>query len=168
MTSARLKWAALAALAACAVSCTKPAGATQGTTPAGQTPITGDSKTLDVSGSYWPIVLENVDHLAREEGHVLVYGPSKGIVVDVPSDTDMSQPNPSWRLVTENNAGDTRRVTFTHATSLEEFSIDLPKSPAELHYGAFLLHSGGSVLIFAWGEEWHSYWGYVTIRETSR
>ncbi len=167
MTSARVGVAGLVVLAATATSCTRSAGASQDGSRASGGTIVGESKTLDVSGTYAPLVLDSVDHLAREDGKVLVYGPTNGVVVEVPADTDTSQPNPAWRLVTESDAGASRRVTFTHDMSLEDFSIELPKSPAELHYGAFLSRDGGSILIFAWGEGFRSYWGWVTIRSKS-
>jgi hypothetical protein len=163
MTSAPVKTALVLALAAATAAC-HTVGASQAGA-ASDHAIVGESKTLEVSGQYAPLVLDEVDHLAREDGKVLVYGSSKGVPVHVPDDTDVSQPNLAWRLVTESNLGETRRVTFTHDMSLEDFSIELPKSDDELHYGAFLSKQGGSILIFAWGSHFQSYWGYVTIRK---
>lgn len=130
-------------------------------------PIAGESPTLRVAGRYEPLAIDRVDRLAREDGAVVVKGSTGSVPIDVPPEIDLSQPNPSWRLVTETAAGDTRRLTFTHGTTLDEFSIALPASTAELHYGAFLSTGGGSVLVFAWGGDSRCYWGYVTITRSA-
>lgn len=149
------------AVATLTSACTRPA-AQQEPAPASGT-FAGESTSYEVRGSYEPIVIEQVDRLARENGDVVVRGPTTSVPVELPALVDRSQPNPAWRLVTETAQGNMRRVTFTHDTSLEEVSFALPASQAELHYGAFLSKEGGSVLVFAWGRDWHCYWGYAIL-----
>jgi hypothetical protein len=159
-TTRRLVCAAVLACsaAACAGSAANQAG------PSGSVAITGEAEKFDVAGAYQPLAIDRVDGLGRENGRVVVKGPSGNVPIDVPDTVDMSQPNSAWRLVTESNVDDERRLTFTHETTLDNFTIGVPASQAELHYGAFLSKEGGSVLIFAWGDEGHCDWGYVTVK----
>ncbi len=153
----------LAALLACAaIGCARSAANQAG--PSGPVVITGESEKFDVAGAYQALAIDRVDGLGRENGGVVVKGPSGSVPIDVPNTTDMSQPNSAWRLVTESNVDEQRHLTFTHETTLDNFTIAVPSSQAELHYGAFLSKEGGSVLIFAWGDEGRCFWGYVTVK----
>jgi hypothetical protein len=156
----------LAAVLACAATSCAGRAADQ-TGPDGSTPITGVSEKFDVSGVYQPIAIDRVDGLGRENGRVIVKGPSGNVPIDVPANVDMTQPNQAWRLVTESTRDGRRYLTFTHETTLDNFTIDVPDTEGEMHYGAFLAKDGGSVLIIAWGVDGHSYWGWVTVKAKS-
>jgi hypothetical protein len=169
MTSIRLQFIRaplIAAALACAAGACSTPSANQTSSPDSGT-FTGESAKLDVSGAYQPLAIDQVDGFAREDGRIVVRGPSGRVPLDVPAIVDQSQPNPAWRLVTESNRDGQRHLTFTHETSLDDFTIALPASQAELHYGAFLSTEGGSVLLFAWGDGGHCYWGYATIKARS-
>jgi hypothetical protein len=166
MTRARAARILLPVFVAAQASCVNASGAKASGNEAAAQELVGQSDNLDVAGLYEPIVLDRVDHLSRNEDKVVVNGTSgSGVTVDLPREADTSQPNPRWRLVTESTAGNRRLVTFTHETTLDQFTIELPPGDAEIHYGAFLGRSGGDVMVFAWGENWRCYWGYVTIRK---
>jgi hypothetical protein len=126
-------------------------------------PVTGSSKTVTVRGEYAPVALDRVTGLALENGRLVIRGPSTNVTVDPPASADPAKPVRGWALVTESTSGDTRSLTFTHETTLDDFTIDLPASDAELHYGVLAGRTGGEVMVFAWGEESRSYWGHVTI-----
>jgi len=156
----------LAAVLACAAASCAGRAANQ-TPPDGATPIAGESEKFDVSGVYQPITIDRVDGLGRENGRVIVKGPAGNVPIDVPATVDMTQPNQAWRLVTESTRDGQRYLTFTHETTLDNFTIHVPDTAGEMHYGAFLATDGGSVLIIAWGDEGHSYWGWVTVKAKS-
>jgi hypothetical protein len=126
--------------------------------------LEGESKTHVVRGEYARVALPQVDGLALANGKLVVRGGSESVTIDPPASADPAQPNRRWTLVTESAATGKRVVTFTHETSIEEFTIELPESEAELHYGALASRAGGDVLVFAWGADSRSYWGYVTIK----
>ena len=54
-------------------------------------------------------------------------------------------------------------MTFTHETTLDDFTLELPASDAPLRYGSLAGTNGDDVLVFAWGENSQSFWGWVTI-----
>ncbi len=166
MTSAAARWIALPLLVLLPAGCSKApeAKAAGEEVAAGQVRLVGESDKYDVTGMYEPIVLDSVEHLSRNEDKVMVNGPHGGVAVTLPSDADTSQPNSRWRLVSETDNDKGRLVTFTHESTLDQFAIQLPPSDAELHSGAFLDRKGGDVMVFAWGENGHCYWGYVTVK----
>jgi hypothetical protein len=131
--------------------------------PSGPVAIIGESKTHDVRGEFRPIALDRVVGLALEDGKVVVRGPSGTVALELPASADTSRPNPGWVLVSEADMGDKRLVSFTHQTSVEDFSLVLPPGQAELRYGAFSGRNGGDVLVFAWGDSAPSHAGYVEI-----
>ena len=59
-------------------------------------------------------------------------------------------------------------MTFTHETTLDDFTLDLPASDAPLRYGTLGGRSGDDVLVFAWGENSKSFWGWVTISRNKK
>lgn len=128
--------------------------------------LTGSSQTLAVRGEYASVALDRVDALTIDGGklRLLVRGGSNSVTLDPPASADPAQPNRHWALVTESTNGGKRVVTFTHDMSLDDFTIELPPSDADLHYGALASRTGGDVLVLAWGANGRSYWGYVSIR----
>jgi hypothetical protein len=124
--------------------------------------IVGTSETLIVRGSYSPVTIDRVDRLSIESGKLVLHG-SSAVPVELPPSAAPDQPNPHWTLVTESESGITRQLTFTHETSLEEFTIELPASEAPVRYGGLSGRDGNDVLVLAWGEGSRSYHADLTI-----
>jgi hypothetical protein len=134
---------------------------------ADRAPITGASPTLTVRGEYASVDLDRVDGMSLRDGRLALRGSSKSVSVELPSVADQAKPQRGWALVTETAGSDKRTVTFTHETTLDDFSIDLPASDAPFYYGGLSGRNGEDVLVFAWGAGSQSYWGYVTIGRQS-
>jgi hypothetical protein len=130
---------------------------------ADRAPLTGESKTLTVRGEYALVALDQIDGIAIRDGRLALRGSSATTSVDLPSMADPSKAGRGWALVTETAAGGQRSVTFTHETTLDDFTLELPASDAQLRYGTLGGRNGEDVLVFAWGERSRSYWGWVTI-----
>jgi hypothetical protein len=126
-------------------------------------PLKGQSKTLTVRGEYVTVALDQVEGMSLRDGRLALRGTSTTMLVDLPPDADTTKAGRGWALVTETAAGDRRALTFTHETTLDEFMIELPASDAPLRYGSLGGRSGDDLLVFAWGTNRRSYWGYVTI-----
>jgi hypothetical protein len=127
-------------------------------------PLTGSSKTLTVRGEYSAVALGEIAGMALQDGKLALRDASKNTVtVDLPPTADPTKPGRGWSLVTEANANDHRMVTFTHETTLDDFTLDLPASDAPLRYGSLGGKTEADVLVFAWGENSKSFWGFVTI-----
>jgi hypothetical protein len=127
-------------------------------------PLTGSSKTLTVRGEYSAVALDEIAGMALQDGKLALRDASKKtVIVDLPPMADPAQAGRGWSLVTEAAANDQRTVTFTHETTLDDFTLDLPASGAPLRYGSLGAKSEGDVLVFAWGEGSKSFWGWVTI-----
>jgi hypothetical protein len=129
----------------------------------GPTSLTGSSKTLTVSGQYAPVAIEHIDRLAVDGGSLVLHGSSATVTVPLPPGAGQPKPGNQWVLVTEGKTEGKRTLTFTHEQSLDDFTIELPVSDADLRYGTLGGTAGGEVLVFAWGKDSRSYWGYVTI-----
>jgi hypothetical protein len=130
--------------------------------PAGPAAVEGDSKTLLVQGQYMPVTLDRVDRLSLKEGKLVLHG-GTDVTVDLPATADSTRLVRHWALITETNADVKRSLTFTHEEKLDDFTIELPPSDAPVRHGGFAGKDGADVLVFAWGAESQSYWGYVTI-----
>lgn len=130
---------------------------------ADRAPLTGTSKTLTVRGEYNAVALDRIDGMSIRDGRLALRGSATTTLVDLPPSADPTQANRGWALVTETNVGDQRSLTFTHETTLDDFSLELPGSEAPLRYGSLGGRGGDDVLVFAWGTNSRSYWGYVTI-----
>jgi hypothetical protein len=126
-------------------------------------PLAGSSTTVVVRGQYAPIALDRVDALSVEDGKLTVHGSAAKVTVDLPATVDVSQPTRHWALITEADTGRARAVTFTHEESLDDFTIELPPGNAPIHYGVFSGRTGDEVMVFAWGAESRSFWGYAAI-----
>lgn len=150
--------AAIIALALTA-ACTQPT-----LSGPGPYPISGTSNDVKVKGEYSSIALPQVDKVSIENAKFLVHGPSSSVTIEPPAGADTSRPTHTWALTTEAQTGRKRLVTFTHAMSIEDFTIELPEGEDEIHYGVFTSAQGGEVMVLAWGSNARSYWGYVTIQ----
>jgi hypothetical protein len=127
-------------------------------------PLTGSSKTLTVRGEYSAVALDEIAGMALQDGKLALRDAEKKLaIVDLPPMADAAQAGRGWSLVTEANANGHRTVTFTHETTLDDFTLDLPASDAPLRYGSLGGKSGADVLVLAWGEKSKSFWGWVTI-----
>ena len=132
-------------------------------------PLTGSSKTLTVRGEYSAVALDGIAGIALQDGKLALRGAEKKIaLVELPPMADANNPGRGWSLVTEANANGHRTVTFTHETTLDDFTLDLPESDAPLRYGSLGGKSGDDVLVFAWGEDSKSFWGWVTIARNKK
>jgi hypothetical protein len=101
--------------------------------------------------------------MSLRDGRLALRGSSTTTLVDLPPFADATKAGRGWALVTETAAGERRVLTFTHETTLDEFTLELPASDAPLRYGSLGGRGSEDVLVFAWGEKSRSYWGYVTI-----
>lgn len=126
-------------------------------------PLTGSSKTLTVRGEFSAVALDQIDGMALRDGKLALRGSQTTIAVDLPPTADATKPGRGWSLVTEASANGHRTVTFTHETTLDDFTLELPASDAPLRYGSLGGLSGDDVLVFAWGENSKSFWGWVMI-----
>jgi hypothetical protein len=125
-------------------------------------PLTGQSKTMTVRGEYSAVAIDQVDGMSLRDGRLALRG-STTTIIDLPPMADASKAGRGWALVTETAAGTNRVLTFTHETTLDEFTLELPASEAPLRYGSLGGRNDEDVLVFAWGIAGRSYWGYVTI-----
>jgi hypothetical protein len=125
--------------------------------------IVGTSKTLAVKGSYSRVALDRVDRLSMEGGVPVIHGSTSAVTAALPEAADPSKPNPHWTLATESDDGRARVLTFTHDMSLDDFTIELPRSDAPLRFGGFSGRNGSDILLLAWGEHNESYQAELTI-----
>jgi hypothetical protein len=127
--------------------------------------ISGESKTVTVRGQYQAIGLDRVDRVSIESSKLVLHGSTASVTIDAPASADLKRPTRHWSLVTEASLAEGRRrsITFTHGMELDEFTIELPGSEAPLRFGTFT-NPDGEVMVFAWGADSRSYWGYVTIK----
>jgi hypothetical protein len=125
--------------------------------------IHATSKGLTIDGQYTAVALDEVRHIAIEHGKLVLRSDDRTATVDLPADAGDPKTSDQWALVTESKRGNQRALTFTHEQSLEDFTFEVPASDAELHYGTLAGKSGRDMLVFAWGNQDRSYWGYVSI-----
>jgi hypothetical protein len=156
--------------------------------------IQGVSDTLTIEGAYQPVAVDRVDRLSIDGRKLVLHG-SSDVAVELPAQAGAAEPSGHWALVTESESRGNRALTFTHETSLDDFTIEVPHSDAPIHYGMLKSRSGGDgegntgrdgkggangdgkgategappsdgeeLMVFAWGSQSRSYWGYVSIR----
>jgi hypothetical protein len=130
---------------------------------ADRAPLVGTSKTLTVRGEYTAVTIDQIDGMTLRDGKLALRGSQTTIAVDLPPSADVTKPGRGWALVTETGTGSRRSVTFTHETTLDDFTLELPASDAPLRYGSLAGKNGEDFLVFAWGEHSQSFWGWVTI-----
>jgi hypothetical protein len=133
---------------------------------ADRAPVTGTSATMTVRGEIMLVEMDEVGGMAIRDGRLALRGSSGEVLVDLPAVADPGKPKRGWALVTETMSDEARTVTFTHETTLDDFTLDLPASDAHLYYGGLTGRNGEDVLVFAWGAGKRSYWGYVTIQKS--
>ena len=128
-------------------------------------PIAGASSTLAVAGEYKRATVDNVERITIEDGKLVVHGTSGSQSLDLPAsaDPDPDQQNRGWALVTEGEEAGARRLTFTHETSLDDFTIAVPASEGQIAYGSLGGRDGNDVLLFAYGSASKTYWGWASI-----
>jgi hypothetical protein len=122
---------------------------------------------MTVEGHYSPLALDKVDTVSMEKGQLVIRGSFDSVAVTLPAGADAAKPVRHWALVTEANVDNKRLITFTHDQSLDDFTLDLPPTDAEMHYGVFEGREGAEVMVLTWGADAQCYWGYVTIVHTS-
>lgn len=125
--------------------------------------ITGSSQTMVVRGEYAPVALDRVEGVSVNDGRLTLRGSSASVAIDPPASADLSRPTRNWALVTETNAGNTRILTFTHAETLDDFTIELPASEARIYFGVFVGSGSTEVMILAWGQDSQCFSGHVII-----
>jgi hypothetical protein len=126
-------------------------------------PFVGASKTMVVKGQYTPLKIDEVDGVSTKNGQLIVRGSFESVTVDLPAAADPSRVVRHWALVTESNLDDRKILTFTHDESLDDFTLELPPTDAEIRYGVFAGHAGDEIMVLTWGREARCYWGYVSI-----
>jgi len=129
--------------------------------------VVGTSETLMVRGEYAPLPLDEVAKVVVEDGNLVVSGSSTSVTLDLPAGADAAQVTRRWALTTESDTGRSRSLTFTHAETLEEFTIELPPSSAEVRYGVFGGPNGSEVMVLTWGANHQSYWAHLAITRHS-
>jgi hypothetical protein len=128
----------------------------------GPVAINGSSRTLAVHGECTPIALDRVDSLTVDGGKVVVHGSAKNVTLGLPASVAAPEPDRHWALVTDGVAAGKRALTFTHDTTLDDFTIELPPGDADIHYGVL----AGDVMVLAWGTGSRSYSCVLTIAHT--
>jgi hypothetical protein len=156
-----MKWALpLGVLLAVAfvVTCSAPAAAQA-------VPLTGTGGSVPVKGHYQPLRIDEVGTVTLKDGRLVVRGSFESVTIDLPPFVDTARVVRHWALVTESLADNGRKVlNFTHDESLEDFTIDVPATDAEIRYGVFANRSGGGdVMVLTWGREARCYWAYLVI-----
>jgi hypothetical protein len=137
-------------------------------TVSGSGPIAGTSQTVVVRGTYSRVPLDRVDRVSIEAGKLVLHGSSSTVEVDLPASADPAKPDPHWALATEGDNGRARVLTFTHDMSLDDFTIELPRSQAPIRFGGLSGRDGNDVLILAWGENSQSYHAELTITPAAK
>lgn len=126
-------------------------------------PFTGTSNTLTVSGEYKRSAIDAVERIAIEDGKLVLHSAANTEPHDLPPSADAAQQNKGWALVTEGEESGSRRLTFTHETSLDDFTIIVPASEGQISYGSLGGRDGNDVLLFAYGSGSKTFWGWATI-----
>lgn len=129
-------------------------------------PLKGISKTVSAEGQYSSLALDKVDTVAMKDGQLVVSGSFDSVALPLPAGADATRPVRHWALVTEANVNDRRMLTFTHDQLLDDFTLELPPTEAEMHYGVFEGKDGAEVMVLTWGSDAKCFWGYVTILHT--
>ena len=137
------------------ISCAQPA--------AQRGAIAGTSRNKVVRGEYGQVTLPDVDRVSIQDGKLVLHAASSSVTVELPGGADTSKPTRNWALTTDTSAGDQTAYTFTHAESLDDFTIELPAADGQLRYGVFEHGQGGEVMALAWAGKGRSYFGWVTI-----
>lgn len=126
-------------------------------------PLASVAGSLPVKGQYQPLKIDQVGAVSLKEGKLVVRGSFESVTIDLPAFVDTSQVVRHWALVTDSSTDARRILNFTHDMSLDDFTLELPPTDAEIRYGVFVNRNGGHVMVLTWGAEAKCYWGYLLI-----
>jgi hypothetical protein len=121
------------------------------------------SKSMTVTGEYRKASLEAVERMTIENGKLVLHGTPGSATVDLPPGADPDQKNRGWALVTEGETDGVRTLTFTHETTLDDFTVTVPPSEGQVAYGSLGGRDGGDVILFAYGSGSKTYWGWAAV-----
>ena len=125
--------------------------------------LTSTSDKVSATGAYTRVAIDSVERLSIEDGKLVLHGASGRVAVDLPPNADPGQKNRGWALVTEGEDEGARTLTFTQETSLEDFSVRVPKADGQIAYGSLGGRNGHDILVFAYGTASKAYWAWVEI-----
>ena len=127
------------------------------------TPLVSTGGSIAARGQYQPLRLDEVGAVSVKDGKLVVRGSLESVSVDLPPFVDTATIIRHWALVTE-AGGDTKKtLNFAHDMSLDDFTIEIPATEAEIRYGVFAHRQGGHVMVLTWGAHEKCYWGYLVI-----
>src|SRR5262249_53688821 len=121
------------------------------------------SKTLSVRGQFTPLAIDEVAGVSLKDGQLSVRGAFASVMVPLPPFVDPSKVVRHWALITEAALEGKKLLTFTHDETLDDFTLEVPPTDAEIRYGVFEGREGDEVMVLAWGKDAACYWGYVRI-----
>jgi hypothetical protein len=132
------------------IACAQPGAQPGAQSEAQPGAIAGTSKTKAIRGEYAPVKLPEVDRVSIEGGKLVLHAAAASVTVELPAGVDTSKPTRNWALTTDTDQGDRTAYTFTHAESLDDFTIELPSADGQLRYGVFEHGSAGELMALAW------------------
>lgn len=127
------------------------------------TPLNGSAGTVSVQGQLSPLRLDQVSGVSLKDGRLIARGSFESVTIDLPAFIDTAQVIRHWALVTESSVDDKKVLNFTHDQSLDDFTIEVPATDAEIRYGVFAHREGGEVMVLTWGKDATCYWAYLVI-----
>lgn len=127
------------------------------------TPLTGSAGTVSVQGQLSPLRLDQVSGVSLKDGRLVARGSFESVTIDLPTFIDTAQVIRHWALVTESSVDDKKVLNFTHDQSLDDFTIEVPATEAEIRYGVFAHREGGEVMVLTWGKDAKCFWAYLVI-----
>lgn len=126
-------------------------------------PLASVSGSMPVKGQYQPLRIDEVGGVTLKDGKLVVRGSFENVTIDLPAFVDTTKVVRHWALVTESATETSKILNFTHDQSLDDFTIELPPTDAEIRYGVFANRTGGQVMVLTWGREAKCFWGYLLI-----
>lgn len=126
-------------------------------------PLASVGGSMPVKGQYQPLRIDEVGAVSLKDGKLLVRGSFESVTIDLPPFVDTSKVVRHWALVTESATDAAKVLNFTHDQSLDDFTIELPPTDAEIRYGVFASRDGGHVMVLTWGRDAKCFWGYLRI-----
>lgn len=127
------------------------------------TPLQGSAGTVSARGQLSPLRLDQVSGVSLKDGRLVARGSFESVTIDLPTFIDTAQVIRHWALVTESSVDDRKVLNFTHDQSLDDFTIEVPATDAEIRYGVFAHRDGGEVMVLTWGRDAKCYWAYLVI-----
>lgn len=126
-------------------------------------PLASVAGSMPVKGQYQPLRIDEVGGVALKDGKLVVRGSFESVTIDLPPFVDTTKVVRHWALVTESSTETKRILNFTHDQSLDDFTIEIPPTEADIRYGVFAGRDGGHVMVLTWGTDAKCYWGYLVI-----